>query len=52
MWKQELIKNKIYAALLIVSGTVSVWVLRDVTFFIFALLVGIPLFFAKKNWIM
>ncbi|HHW90769.1 MAG TPA: hypothetical protein GX745_07715 [Clostridiales bacterium] len=52
MWKKELLKNKLYALVLILIGLVSILIERDGTFFIFALMIGIPLFFAKDNWIM
>ena len=52
MWKRELLKNKLYALVLILIGLVPILIERDVTFFIFALMIGLPLFFAKKNWIM
>ena len=52
MWKRELLKNKLYALVLILIGLVPILIERDVTFFTFALIFGIPLFFAKENWIM
>lgn len=51
MWKKELLKNKVYAVLLIVLGSVSILIEYDATAFILTLLMGIPLFFAKENWI-
>lgn len=51
MWKKELIKNKIYAVVLIVLGTLTVPVEWDATFFLFALMVGFALFFSKENYI-
>jgi hypothetical protein len=51
MWKRELLKNKIYAVLFIMLGVLSVLIEYDATFFVFALMLGIPLFFAKENWI-
>ncbi len=51
MWKQELLKNKIYSLLLILIGVVSILIDRDGTFFIFALMIGLPMFFSKENWI-
>ncbi len=50
MWKQELLKNKLYALLLVIIGTLSIFIEYDVTFFIFTLMIGIPLFFSKENW--
>ena len=52
MWKKELLKNKLYALVLILIGLVLILIERDGTFFIFALTIGLPLFFAKENWIM
>ncbi|MCK9326311.1 MAG: hypothetical protein M0P69_12535 [Bacteroidales bacterium] len=51
MWKRELLKNKIYSLLLILIGAVSVLIEYDGTFFIFSLIIGLPLFFSKENWI-
>ncbi len=50
MWKRELLKNKIYSLLLILIGALSVLIEYDGTFFIFTLMLGISLFFAKENW--
>lgn len=52
MWKRELLKNKIYSLILIGIGALSVLIEYDGTFFIFSLMLGLPLFFAKENWIM
>lgn len=52
MWKKELIKNKIFAVILMCIGTLVIpWCDGDATFFLFSLMMGIPLFFAKENWI-
>ncbi len=51
MWKKELLKNKLYALLLVIIGALSILIEHDGTFFIFALIIGLPLFFAKENWI-
>jgi len=51
MWKRELLKNKLYSFLFILLGALSVPIEYDGTFFIFALMLGVPLFFAKENWI-
>lgn len=51
MWKRELLKNKIYSFMFILLGALSVLIEYDGTFFIFALMLGLPLFFAKENWI-
>jgi hypothetical protein len=52
MWRRELFKNKLYALVLILIGLVPILIERDGAFFIFALMIGLPLFFAKENWIM
>lgn len=47
-----LIKNKIIAAILILLGALSILVLKgEATFFLFTLLIGITLIFARENWI-
>ena len=51
MWKRELLKNKIYALILIGLGALSILIEYDATFFVFTSMIGIPLFFAKENWI-
>ena len=52
MWRRELIRNKIYSLILIGIGALSILIEYDGTFFIFALMIGLPLFFSKENWIM
>ncbi len=51
MWKRELLKNKLYAITIIFLGALSVPIEWDITFFLFAALFGLTLFFAKENWI-
>ena len=51
MWNRKLIKNKIYAVLFILLGALSVPIEWDATFFLFTLIIGGYLFFAKTNWI-
>ena len=51
MWRRELLKNKLYSLVLIGIGALSVLIEYDGTFFIFALVLGLHLFFAKENWI-
>ena len=50
--RRELLKNKLYSLILIGIGALSVLIEYDGTFFIFSLMLGLPLFFAKENWIM
>lgn len=49
--KQDLIKNKIFSLMFIGIGALSIPIEYDGTFFIFTLMLGIPLFLAKENWI-
>ena len=51
MWRRELLKNKLYAIAFIFLGALSVPIEWDATFFLFALMVGLMLFFSKENWI-
>lgn len=51
MWRRELLKNKLYAIAIIFLGALSVPIEWDATFFLFALMVGVILFFSKENWI-
>ena len=47
-----LIKNKIIAAILILLGALSILILEgEATFFLFTLIVGIVLFFAREIWV-
>lgn len=52
MWKKELLKNKLYSVALISLGALSVPIDYDATAFVFLLMIGLTLFFAKENWIM
>ena len=52
MWSRKLIKNKIYAALIILIGALSVPIEWDATFFLFTLMLGILLFVSRENCIM
>lgn len=51
MWKRELLKNKLYAIVIIFLGALSIPIEWDATFFLFALVVGLVLFFEKEDWI-
>lgn len=44
-------KNKIYAVMFMLLGALTIFIEYDITFFIFTLFIGIPMFFSKKNWI-
>lgn len=52
MWTRELIKNKIYAVILILIGALTIPIEWDATFFLFVLMMGLCLFFSKGNQIM
>lgn len=48
MFRVDLLKNKIYGILIILLGVVSVWACDgDCSFLVFALMLGIGLFFNK-----
>lgn len=51
MWRTDLIKNKVYSVGLILIGIIPVLIEGDATALVFFLMIGIPLFFAKENWI-
>lgn len=51
MWRRELLKNKLFAIGFVILGVLSIPIEWDVTFFVFALIIGVPLFFAKENCI-
>ena len=51
MWRTDLIKNKVYSVGLILIGIIPVLIEGDATVLVFFLMIGIPLFFAKENWI-
>ncbi len=51
MWKRELLKNKLYAIVIIFLGALSIPIEWDVTFFLFAALFELTLFFEKENCI-
>lgn len=46
----NLIFNKLIALVLIGAGVFAVWMEADATFLMLALLIGVPMFFAKENW--
>lgn len=45
------LKNKLCALTLLIVGVVPVLMDKDATVLVFSLLLGVPLFFAKENWI-
>lgn len=52
VFKQDLVKNKIFSILILSLGCITVDSLEgDITVFIMMYILGIALFFAKENWI-
>ena len=51
MWKRELIRNKIYAVLMVLASLPVVILEKDGTILLLSLFFGVPMFFAKENWI-
>lgn len=46
-----MIKQKIIALVLIFLSTPPIWLDRDSTMLVFALMIGIPMFFSKSRWL-
>lgn len=51
MKKHKLLKNKICALILILVGIITLKLDGNGTFLIILLCFGVPLFFAKEDWI-
>lgn len=50
--KRELLKNKIYAVILILFGILMTFLLEgDATFLLLAVLIGAVIFVSKESWI-
>ena len=49
--KDKIINNKIYALILVSLGAALMWLDGDATVLVLFLMIGVPLFFAKENWI-
>lgn len=49
--KIPMIMNKVIALVFIGSSILLTWLSGEGTMLVFSLMVGIPLFFSKKNWI-
>lgn len=43
--------NKLYSLLIMSLGALLIFIDGDATFFMFSLFIGIPMFFARKQWI-
>ena len=52
MWKRELLRNKLYALLLVGLSLPVMFLDGDATATVLMLFFAVPLFFAKENWIM
>lgn len=52
MWKRELLKNKLYALLLVGLSLPIMFLDGDATATVLMLFFAVPMFFAKENWIM
>ena len=51
-YMQETMWNKIFAVVLILIGLVSAYILKDCTYLLLTKVIGTPLFFSKKNYIL
>ena len=49
--KRNTLKNKLYSVALVGLGAMTVPIEHDATFLVFSLMIGIPMFFSKENWI-
>lgn len=52
MFKPELIRNKLYALLLIACTLPVMFLEGDATATVFISMIAVPMFFAKENWIL
>ena len=51
MFNPELIRNKLYALLLIACTLPIMFLEGDATATVFVSMIAVPMFFAKENWI-
>ena len=51
MWSPELVRNKLYALLLIACTLPVIFMEGDATATVFVSMIAVPMFFAKENWI-
>ena len=49
LFNKKLLKNKVYSLGIMLVGGLTIPVLGDCTAFVFTLIIGLPLFFARKN---
>lgn len=48
---EETWRNKLYAIIMISIGAVPIVYDNDATVFMLMLIIGVPLFFSRKNWV-
>lgn len=49
LFNKKLLKNKVYSLAIMLIGGLTIPILGDCTAFIFTLMIGLPVFFAKRN---
>ena len=49
LFNKKLLKNKVYALILMTVGYLSMFIEMDCTGFVFTLLFGLPVFFSNEN---
>lgn len=52
MWSPELVRNKLYALLLIACTLPVIFMEGDATATVFVSMIAVPMFFARENWIL
>lgn len=51
MFRFDLLVNKLIALALVAMGWVCVRLEGDATFLVLALIISVPMFFAKRSWV-
>lgn len=51
MFRVDLLVNKLIALALVAIGMVPVLLDKDGTFLVLALIISVPMFFAKRSWV-
>lgn len=46
-----MLKNKLYATLMICLGLASTMLTKDTTLLVFLAVIAVPMFFSKKEWV-
>lgn len=49
--RHNTLNNKLFSVALVGLGALTVPIENDATFLVFMLMIGLPLFFSKENWI-